>query len=261
MVDTIVFRLHDLKKHDQLVNELNTNFKGTTKNTVYISDDQAEMIRNSETIDGKNFLIFFANSNNSIHHLHYSSQEKMNSSGHYHINAFINYDKDCVEFNFSVPKYIFGTNILMFCVHSWNKNFNYASCSTLEYNLKSTYDRLIKFISGFFKRGFVGDNIVDFSLVEIVRIDISFNQVFDNKKFALDYLEYQKKVRKKHLRADSNSFRAYDTSLMYITKRYSAKIYHKGTEYKKHDRSENEKIKSTITKKNKNIYIKIFSGL
>jgi hypothetical protein len=84
--------------------------------------------------------------------------------------------------------------------------------------------------------------MVDFSEIEINRIDLCFNQVFDDKKFALEYLEYQKKLRKNNLRADSNNFREYATSLMYATQRYSLKIYHKGTEYKKHDRKEHERI-------------------
>jgi hypothetical protein len=36
--------------------------------------------------------------------------------------------------------------------------------------------------------------------------------------------------------------REYSTSLMYVTKRYSAKIYHKGSEYEKNDLKEHLKI-------------------
>ena len=243
MVDTIVMRVHDLRKHDALVNEIKTNFKkGTTKNTAYLTPEETESIKISETIDNKDFIDYYWNPKTGTHLIHYSSQEKLNNSGHYLLNAFVNYDRDFVEFNFSVPKYIHGTNVLMFCEHIWNKNFNYFNNSSLDFNLKKIYDRLLNFIINFFNLEFIGKDIVDFSLVEINRIDLSFNQVFDNKKFALDYLEYQKKIRKKHLRADSNSYRAWDTSLMYSTKRFSFKIYHKGTEYKKHDRKEHEKI-------------------
>ena len=130
----------------------------------------------------------------------------------------------------------------MFCEHWWNKNFNYSNHSSLDYNLKCTFERLIFFIHSFFKREFVFDNMVDFSDVEINRIDISFNQVFFDKNYALEYLKYQKKLRKKNLNINSNNFREYETSLMYSTKRYSLKIYHKGTEYAKHDRKEHQKI-------------------
>lgn len=141
----------------------------------------------------------------------------------------------------------------MFCDHIGNKDFKYSINKSLDYNLKCSYDLLIKFIPAFFKKEFFGTNIVDYSLVEVNRIDLAFNQVFHSKKNALEYLEYQKKIRKKHLRADSNSFRAYDTSLMYFTKRYSFKIYHKGTEYIKHDRKENERINNEKGKRYFNI--------
>lgn len=242
MIDTIVIRFHDLKKHESIVNELKIIFNGTTKNTAYLSPDETKMIQNCETLDVKEFIKYFQDSDKSIHHIHYSNQKKMNSSGHYYLNIHINYDKDYIEFNFSIPKYIFGTNILMFCEHYWNKEFNFSLNSSLDVNLKRIYDRLIKFIVGFFKREFIDDKVIDYSLVEINRIDLSFNQVFDCTKSALDYLEYQKKIRKKYLSVNSNSFRAYDTSLMYTTERYSFKIYHKGTEYFKHDRKEHEKF-------------------
>ncbi len=242
MVDTIILRVHDLRRHEQLVNELKTNFKGTTKNTAYLSPQEAESVRNSQTIDVKEYIDYFWNSTTGTHLVHYSSQKKLNNSGHYYLNSFVNYDRDFIEFNFSVPKYIFGTNILMYCEHYWNKNFKYSVNSSLDYNLKMTYELLIKFIPTFFNKEFIGIDLVDYTLVEINRIDLSFNQVFDCKKFALDYLEYQKRIRIKHLRADSNGFRTYDTAVSYSTKRFSFKIYHKGSEYRKHDRNENERI-------------------
>lgn len=242
MVDTIIMRVHDLRKHEQLVKELETNFKGTTKNTALLTEEESQLLQNCQTLNQKDFIKFFYNAKDDNLLVHYSTQEKLNSSGHYYLNAFVNYDRDYIEFNFSVPKYLFGTNIMMFCEHHWNRDFNFSLNSSFVYNLKCTYDRLLKFIPSFFNKEFVGNNLVDYSLLEINRIDIAFNQVFDNKKFALNYLEYQKKIRKKHLRADSDSFRAYETSLMYYTKRYSFKIYHKGSEYKKHDRKEHLRI-------------------
>ena len=243
MVDTIILRVHDLRKHAELVKYVDHNFNGTSKNTIYLKPEESEEIRNSETIDAKTYIDYFWNSKTGGTHLvRYKSQEKINNSGHYFFHAFENTDRDYLEFNLSIPKYKYGTNILMFCEHFWDKNFISHRNSTLEYNLKRSYDLLASFLHRFFEKEFPFDNIVDFSDVEINRIDLSFNQVFHDKKFALEYLEYQKRLRKKNLRSDSNSFRAYETSLMFTTKRHSLKIYHKGSEYRKHDRKEHEKI-------------------
>lgn len=243
MVDTIILRVHDLRKHADLVHYINHDFKGTSLNTIYLSDEDREEIRSSPTIDAKDYIDFFMNSKtNSTHLVRYRSQEKLNSSGHYYLNFFENDDKDYIEFNFSIPKYKYGTNILMFTEHVWNRDFKYYNNSDLDYNLKLSYDFVIRFVKYFFYKEFIEKDIVDYSDVEINRIDFCFNQVFDNKRYALQYLEYQKKLRKKNLSASSNNFREYETSFMYTTKRYSMKIYHKGTEYKKHDKKENERI-------------------
>jgi hypothetical protein len=55
-------------------------------------------------------------------------------------------------------------------------------------------------------------------------------------------LEYQKRLKKKYARDEDGVMRDYTTSLMYTTKRYSAKIYHKGSEYEKNDLKQHYKI-------------------
>ncbi len=95
MVDTIVIRVHDLKRHEQLVNELNTNFKGTTKNTIYLPPEDFEMIRRNEIFDAKDYIDFWHNPKTGTHLVHFSSQKKLNNSGHYYLNAFVNFSRFC----------------------------------------------------------------------------------------------------------------------------------------------------------------------
>jgi len=52
----------------------------------------------------------------------------------------------------------------------------------------------------------------------------------------LKYLEQQKKLKDKYSRSSTNGAGDYDTSLTYKTKRYSFKIYHKGTEFRQNDK-------------------------
>lgn len=242
MVDTIVIRIHDLRKHHELVRFVNLNFKGSSKHTAEIPRDAVDEIRKSPLADDKFIVDYFRNSKTGTHIIHYKSQERLNTSGHYFFHAFENRDRDFLEFNFSIPKYKYGTNILHFARHMWDKDFVFHNHSSLMYNLNESYGLLISFIKNFFLREFSDMCLIDFSCVEINRIDLAYNQVFDCKKHALEYLEYQKEIRRKHSRKDINQFREYETSLMYTTHRYSLKIYHKGSEYTKHDRKEHKRI-------------------
>lgn len=241
MVDTVIIRIHDLIKHHDLVKFVNINFNGTSKHTAQIPHEEVDNLRKSPIADDKFIVDYFRNSKTGTHIIHYKSQEKLNSSGHYYFHAFENRDRDFLEFNFSVPKYKWGTNILVFARHMWDKDFVYYNHSSLKFNLDESYGLLISFLKNFFLKEFT-DIYIDFSCVEVNRIDLAYNQVFDSKKHALEYLEYQKEIRRKHSRNDINHFREWETSLMYTTHRYSLKIYHKGSEYKKHDKREHKKI-------------------
>ncbi|MEO7045537.1 MAG: phage/plasmid replication protein, II/X family, partial [Ferruginibacter sp.] len=131
------------------------------------------------------------------------------------------------------------TNILMYIEHSRDRDYIYFENSILKYNIEKAPDFFMHFIKYFFWKEFILYDI-DFSDVEINRIDVCFNQVFATREDALYYLDYQKKIRKKHSREEGDVF--YESSLMSITKRHSEKIYHKGTEYKKHDLKQHQKI-------------------
>ena len=242
MIDTVVIRVHNLRKHHELVKFVNLNFKGTSKNTMIIPKNEADEFTKSPFVDEKLMIDYFRNSESGTHLVRYKSQKKLNNSGHYYLNAFENRDKDFLEFNFSIPKYLYGTNIKLFVEHHMDKNFTYYQNKSLEYNLNLSYTRLMNFIRHFFKAEFPIDKIVDFSDVEINRIDLCYNQFFNSSKEALEYLEYQKQIRRNHARRQGENFREYETSLMYVTKRYSLKIYHKGSEYKVHDIKEHLKI-------------------
>jgi hypothetical protein len=112
---------------------------------------------------------------------------------------------------------------------------------TLEHNIEKAPGYLLAFIKNFFKREFIFTSIYLGDL-EVNRIDICFNQIFKTKEDALLYFNYQKKLKKKHSREEDGGQTDYNTSFMYKTARSSSKIYHKGTEYKKHDLREHLKI-------------------
>ena len=129
------------------------------------------------------------------HRLRYKNMKKLNNSGHYFLNAFINKERDFIELNFSIPKYYLGTNVLQFVNHHWDKNFTFYQNSSLKYNLSTAHARLFQFLKYFFKSEFPEEPTIDFRNVEVNRIDLCFNQVFLTKQYALEFLEYQKAIQ------------------------------------------------------------------
>jgi hypothetical protein len=166
----------------------------------------------------------------------------MNTSSHYALTYYVNYTMNFIEFNFSIPKHIYGSNILMFTEHLADSHFSMVACSDLKYAMNKSFKFLDAFIRKFMIMQFPDTNNYDLKDLEVNRIDVCFNQVFKSKEEALLYLDYQKKLKKKYARNEDGVMREYSTSLMYVTKRYSAKIYHKGTEYEKNDLKEHLKI-------------------
>lgn len=244
MVDTIVLRVHDLKYHYRLIEIVNRDFNDKYSNKeVEVPKEEFRDLTSKAFANDTMILNYFTTKNKT--RIRYSSREKINNSGNYLLNAYVNRDRDFIEFSFSVPKYIFGTNVLLFTEHNWDKNFVYWRNKMLKYNLNSSYKWLSRFIKQFFITEFPDKPPLDFQKVEIDRIDLCYNQVFNNKAQAFEFLEFQKKFQRKHMRSDSNRYREYDTSFMYITKRYSIKVYHKGTEYAKKDSKENKKINNS----------------
>ena len=241
MVDTIVLRVHNLRKYRSLRKYINKEYSGSSKHRVNIPKSDVETFCKEEVNDETLAVDYFIRTGKHKKLLINSSKKILNSSGHYYLNIKeLNID-DCIEFNFSVPKYEFGTNILMYVEHNWDKNFKFWQNKELNYNFMKSYDLLISFIGTFFSREFP-DYKIDPKDIEINRIDLCFNQVFPSQSDALRFLGYQKKIKRKHSRKDNNRYREYDTSIMFITDRYSVKIYHKGSEYKKNDRKEHRRI-------------------
>lgn len=249
MIDTLVLRVHNLIRHSRLVDLINRDFRSKyEQRSIQISRTEAQKFTEPVFADDIMMIDYFRVEGKGTHRLKYKSLEKLNTSGHYFLNAFVNKEKDFIEFNFSVPKYIYGTNVLMFVVHPWNKGFTYHIHNSLKYNLSTSYVRLIGFIRYFFETEFPDESFLTAKYLEIHRIDLCYNQVFLNKEDAFEYLEIQKSIQRKHTRQNSNKFREYESSFMYFNDRYSLKVYHKGTEYAKRDIKEHKKI-NTLSQK------------
>jgi len=245
MIDTLVLRVHDLIRHHRFVDIVRRDFMFKYEERQNVAPaKEVENFSKAHFATDTMMLNYFRIAGIGNDRLKRMSLKKINNSGHYFLNAYINKDDDFVEFNFSVPKYIYGTNVLMYVVHPWDKNFTYYRHNSLKHNLVNSYERLMRFIRYFFETEFPDDLSIDARYIEINRIDLCYNQVFLSKEDAIEYLDIQKSIQRKHTRQDSNKYREYETSFMYVNDRYSLKVYHKGAEYKKRDRKEQKKINS-----------------
>lgn len=243
MVDTLHFRLHDLARHRSILEALENkafsngshhlkfeklvNLKILTGDPkIDFSDAYFTYIRNSENGKENEKKIYgrgkFNVDFNSLKSNHYSIAYKIDEKG------------DFIDFNLSIPKYLYGNNIQMFIDHSL-KNRHLSVFQTMKDALSKSYAATMRFIGFFFKQEFKSLSsesglFWDETCLEIVRVDFCYNQFFSSKAEALQYLNDVKPIAKKFLRQTSQHT-VFQTSISWVTDAYSFKIYHKGTEY------------------------------
>jgi hypothetical protein len=241
MIDTLILRIHDIRKYRSILKTLDpTSTKGYTTSTGKVDGGEIQRLRDQGNDTGEILSIMKMNRTGQfLVKTQFASHQ--NASNHYTFAYMVNHTANYIEFNFSIPKYVYGSNVLLFVDHIGDRNFAFSECWELEANFERALNRFEQFINEFFRLEFPVTQI-DYRDVEVNRIDVCFNQLFRSKEDALKYLAYQKRQRKKHSRNEEGVMRDYETSLMYKTKRYSAKIYHKGSEYKKNDLREHLKI-------------------
>jgi hypothetical protein len=120
-----------------------------------------------------------------------------------------------VTLEFSLPKYIYGTNVLELCDHVTRR--------------KSPYQLLKQGIKKVFQEIFFNVPI-DWGMVELQRWDFCFNQVYQSREESLKALKY---IKLKH--QSKGDKLNYEHGLIQLTKSNYLKIYHKGEEFVKHD--------------------------
>lgn len=217
MIDTIVLRIHNLKKYPQIYEQyFNPSKKKGSFTTGLVDESTGELIETTFSPG-----IVFHDSNRILQPRH-RSNIKLPSS-HYDLAYCLDTQRDFLEFNFSIPKAIFATNVLQF-IHEGDQ-----SASMM-------YAKLMLYLHKFLQENFIQTPLLED--VEINRIDFCYNQVFNSKIDALSYLEEQKKMVIDTAISEKNRYNNYGTTIAYTTRRYSFKVYHKGTEFAKNDYKE-----------------------
>jgi hypothetical protein len=229
MIDTIILRIHGVRKYRSIEKTLDpTGTNGYTTSAGKVDGKEIQRLRDSGIHNTGEILDIMRMNKTGEFLVKTKFSKHQNASNHYTFAYMVNHTANYIEFNFSLPKYIYGSNVLLFVDHISDRNFAFSECWQLEPNFERAADRFQRFINDFFRVEFPLTEI-DYRDIEVNRIDVCFNQLFRTKEDALKYLSYQKRKQKKYTREGSNAMQDWDTSLMYKTGRYSAKIYHKGT--------------------------------
>lgn len=242
MIDTLVLRIHNIRKYRSVLKTLDQfNNKGYTTQTAKVDGKEIQRLRDTGLHNTGEILDILKMNRTGEFLVKTQYAKHAGASSHYTFAWMANHTANFIEFNFSIPKYVYGSNVLMFIDHLGDRDFNFTECQQLQHNFDRAVPRLERFLSEFFKLEFPFTTF-DFRDIEVNRIDVCFNQLFRTKQESLKYLGYQKRQKKKYSREDQKGMQDWETSLMYKTQRYSAKVYHKGTEYKKNDLKEHTKI-------------------
>ena len=149
----------------------------------------------------------------------------------------INENAGYIDFEFSIPKYLYGHSLAEFVPQGGSKlaNNNYFDRQKMSFQKKHLFKRLVRLIDRFntdLCQFFELEEIPEMKYIEVRRIDLCYNQRFKTKSDALQYLENQKKLKTVQNRKNAEVSQDYNTSFSYL-KRSGAysKVYHKGSEY------------------------------
>jgi hypothetical protein len=251
MIDTVVLRVHNisdkLHPHYNLYNYLlHKSIDGVINHQTLVSVNELAKIPKYFRKDYIEYLDSGKISTKTTY------AKMFIPSSNYFCTYGMNESKDYIEFNFSVPKYLYGQNISQFVFTQYNKDFSLSYYSRIESHKDYSYYYFKKFLQTFFN-DIAKDIIIDYTEVEIMRIDFCYNLIFPNKQEALHYLEMTKKISKTYERENSNKFRSgvYNKGFSLVNKSYSFKIYHKGSEFEKSDKPKLKKLNELLPRKDR----------
>lgn len=215
MIDTIVIRLHNVETKYPASGFRYSHTEGVGQTLVHVDESTGEVVRSGD------LRAVLYHDTGTVVPLTYRNVLHLPSHNYVLSYKYVKAN-DFIEFEFSVPKYLYATNIFQFIKY-------------FEQDADGMYRYFMGFVVGFLKKYIT--EAVDLKDVAIRRVDFCYNQFFMSEYDALTYLKEQKEIASKYNRSARNGVQ-YDTSLFYNVDKYSFKIYHKGTEFSKHDKKE-----------------------
>lgn len=223
-MDTVVYKLHNTERYPIILKAIQEieNGKG-------LMSIPATEFAHKETKFSK--LWFNVKMDTYIIWSHIAKTEL--PSGASGVNIMYDRQRDYIKFELSLPKFFFGNNVIELIPPFQSKHYNSNHsmlhlCARYWYKLlRAVFYKIIQDVTRNMGANF------SWSDVEVSRIDITFNQIFDGKDDALRYFEIAKKAKVPRL-SDGTNKDYYDTSVTFLSKgNYYFKCYHKGTEFDK----------------------------
>lgn len=222
MVDTIVIRIHNLEKNKNLVQYLHKKGISGVEQKRKDLEDGFDVKKNVQFV---NFAIDYQTGNT------FSTAYRNHIPSSFHDVAYsIHFARDFMEFNFSLPKYFFGNNVMQLVPHYYD---NYVARYRQEkyYNLSDYHFIYFAAAINFFMVQEFGELVPDKKDIEIFQIDLAFNYVFRSVAELQAYLNYMYMVKRKHAKKNKKHKNFYEESIYYPGKANTVKIYHKGPEF------------------------------
>lgn len=226
MIDTVTIQIHrHTKRNQRIYDQFLRKLRGRVDGFIPMNSkgvlEATDLVTSSYT------------------HYHVNDKVTLNLNGkiyipswNYHI--YFTIKEDYVSIEFSLPKLIYGTNVIQLLPHRGTSN-------------KTAYDMFIRGIKFFFDSKFQGYP-VDYGAITVNRWDFCFNQVFNSKSHAQAALRiFKKRSKKSHGKLD------YENGVVELTKSSYFKIYHKGAEFEAHDRRKIMKLR-TISERDRRLY-------
>lgn len=150
---------------------------------------------------------------------------------------YLDYDKT-IKFEYSIPKLIYSNNVMEILPPFHSRYYSAVGSNDMTSKanfyievIKKSFIHIIESITN----NLINEFTLDWSDVQIFRLDLCYNQLFQSKEDALNYLDAQKKVSAKRIRKDNevNNHSLYKSGLTILTSRYYYKIYHKGIDFER----------------------------
>jgi hypothetical protein len=248
-MDTIKYKIHLFKTKQtngisifaNLINAINLLNEGIT-----ISHVDAPYKQIDDTI--KSYKIYVDNRTSKSFIIHKSTKVQFPSSES-QINITYNGILKILNIEFSIPKFYFQNNVCE--IYPNYKYPRYHSQSTDQAKLSKFYYLVIKKLIKEIVYTISNKTLIlqpeHFRDIQISRLDLAYNQIFDTKEDSLNYLDAQKQI--KIPRVDNQRVVPYNTSIMFNTDNYSFKIYHKGSEFSKKPTKDLIRENETMIKK------------
>lgn len=209
MIDTITLRIHNAKQYN-LYEYFNRPGIGVT----HLSGDLESYKADPSRLSGLYF-------NDSDTFLVVRRMGRLyNPSSNYYVGIKCDPGNNYVDIEYSAPKWRYAHNVAQLIDYYDQSS---AKC----------FQVLIRHLATFVEKH-IPFRIAE-SDIEIRRIDFCYNQFFESQAIAEQYLELMKPVFNKLSRKNGTIPVPHEHGVHFTTRRYSFKVYHKGSEFRKND--------------------------